>query len=93
MLYYLKSTVISPKIVDVSLFREAMLLRMRHAGELSEAALVKKPSIFEQTSDLRKEMEMTEHHETSQEVADRYSTSLVKGLDLAEVQKVRRKLY
>ena len=35
------------EIVDVSLFREAMLLRMRHAGELSEAALVKKPSIFE----------------------------------------------
>ena len=47
------------------------------------------PSIFEQTSDLRKEMEMTEHHETCDEVANRYETSIHNGLTAQEAKKVR----
>ena len=57
--------------------------------EHSEEVLVgKRPSVFDQTTDLRKEMEMTEHHEDSPQVANRYSTNLDKGLSANEAKIV-----
>ena len=70
-------------IRDLAISSQEILVGDSGAGEKSDAENVveKVPStIFEQTSDLRKEMEMTEHHETSSEVADRYGTSLTNGL-------------
>ena len=46
-----------------------------------------KPSIFEQTTDLRKEMEMTEHHETIAEVFERHDTGH-EGLSTTEAKRV-----
>ena len=39
--------------------------------------------------DLRKEVEMTEHHATTDEVARQYETDLANGLTDAEVKKVQ----
>ena len=50
--------------------------------------LERRPSVFEQTTDLRKEMEMTEHHETCAEVADRFSTSTTDGLSASDARIV-----
>ena len=61
---------------------------MSEKVEEEEGGPKRSPSIFEQTSDLRKEMEMTEHHETCTEVANRYETSISDGLTSPEAKKV-----
>ena len=58
------------------------------SAEDTSAGPKRSPSVFEQTTDLRKEMEMTEHHETCEEVAVRYSSSVANGLPPEDAKKV-----
>lgn len=67
---------------------DTKVVSTRVSAEDTSAGPKRSPSVFEQTTDLRKEMEMTEHHETCEEVAVRYSSSVANGLPPEDAKKV-----